>query len=78
MFGRVGSDDWCPTVQSVSNQHAAIWDMFLVFLSLEGGVSLPCFVSEKKRTNVFQTCCWYPFKVGVEQQPSLCLLASRS
>lgn len=45
----MGSDDWCPTVQSVRNQHAAVWGMFSVFLSLEGGVSLPRFVSEEKK-----------------------------
>lgn len=49
MFWRAASDNWCQTVQSVNNQHAAVWDMGLVFFFLKGGVSLPCFVSEEKK-----------------------------
>jgi len=76
MFWRAGLDSWCRTLQSVNNQHAAVWDMVLVFFFLKGGVSLPRFVSKKERTNAFQTCCWYPFTVGEDQQLSCCLMES--
>lgn len=71
VFGRAGLDGWRGAAQPVNNPRAAVWDVFLVFFFLKGGVSLPRFVSEKKRTNAFQTCCWYPFKIGEGRQQLL-------
>lgn len=49
MFGRAGSDGWRGAAQLVNNPRAAVWDVFLVFFFLKGGVSLPRFVSEEKK-----------------------------
>lgn len=62
-FWRAGSDNWCRTVQSVNNQHAAVWDMFFVFFFLKGGVSLPRFVSDKKGQMHFGRVAGIPLRL---------------
>lgn len=50
-------------MQSVNNQHAAVWDMFFVFFFLKGGVSLPRFVSEKKGQMHFGRVAGIPLRL---------------
>lgn len=45
---------------------------------LQGGVSLPCFVLEVRKDKcISDVCCWCPFKVGGDQQPSCWLMERR-